>query len=192
MIAGVDEVGRGTLAGPVVCAAVILRPDDPCLSQYRDSKKLSPKRRLALYHHLRRQAQAYAVCQQPPEVIDEINILQATLRCMREAVLALSVQPEHVLVDGNTLPPLPMPAEALIGGDDRAPCIAAASIMAKVVRDRLMGLLDIRHPGYGFATHKGYATQAHRQALQQLGVSPIHRKSFAPVAAQLCTEEESV
>ncbi len=189
-IAGVDEVGRGTLAGPVVCAAVVLRQDDPCLTIYRDSKTLSPGKRLRLYHHIRRHARAYAVCQQSAAAIDRHNILQATLQCMRESVLALRLRPQHVLVDGDRLPELPMPASAVIGGDDREPCIAAASIVAKVVRDRLMRLADARYPGYGFAAHKGYATARHRQALQKLGASPIHRRSFAPVARVLRTQQE--
>ncbi|RMH50379.1 MAG: ribonuclease HII [Zetaproteobacteria bacterium] len=180
-IAGVDEVGRGPLAGPVVAAAVILRQDDPMLGCYRDSKKLSAKRRRALYHHLRRHALARAVAMATPEEIDRINILQASLLAMQRAVAALPIAPERVWIDGNHLPPLPIPAEAVVGGDARIQQIAAASILAKEVRDRLMQRLDRRHPGYGLAGHKGYPTRAHLEALQRLGVSPIHRTSFAPV-----------
>jgi len=181
LLAGVDEVGRGPLAGPVVAAAVILRADDPRRKDYRDSKRLSARKRLALYHHLRRHALACALAQASVEEIDALNILQATLLAMRRAVDALRVRPERVLVDGNRAPALAVPVQAVVGGDDRVPQIAAASIMAKVVRDRLMCRLDARCPLYGFAAHKGYGTKAHLQALAAHGASPWHRRSFAPV-----------
>lgn len=182
LIAGVDEVGRGPLAGPVVCAAVILSSNDPCYHQYRDSKKLSEKKRLYFYRHLRKHTVAYSLAQVAADQIDQINILQATLQCMQHAVISLKVRPDHVLIDGNQLPDLPIDATAVIGGDDSEPCIAAASIIAKVVRDRLMAIVDVRYPGYGFSRHKGYGTKQHMLALQSLGPSPIHRYSFAPVA----------
>ncbi len=180
-VAGVDEVGRGPWAGPVVAAAVILAPGDPLRDAYRDSKKLSPARRLKLYRHLRRSARACAVAQATVEEIDGLNILEATMLAMRRAVEALESPPARVRVDGNRAPRLSVPVEAVVGGDDLVPEIAAASIVAKVVRDRLMALWDARLPGYGFAAHKGYGTRAHKEALIRLGVSPIHRKSFAPV-----------
>lgn len=183
MLAGVDEVGRGPLAGPVVTAAVILSPNDPCLGQYRDSKKLSEKKRLKFYHHIRKHALGYAVAHASIEEIDRLNILHATMLAMRRAVEALPVCPERVLVDGNRVPDLALPCEAVIGGDDKVQEIAAASIMAKVVRDRLMQYYDYCYPQYELAKHKGYGTAAHLAALRAHGVTPIHRMSFAPVAA---------
>ncbi len=185
MLAGVDEVGRGPLAGPVVTAAVILSPDDPYLGSYRDSKKVSEKKRLRQYHHIRRHALAYAVTMATVEEIDQINILHATMLSMRRSVEALFIQPSKVLVDGNRVPDLTMPAEAIIGGDDLVQEIAAASIVAKVVRDRMMRFLDTRYPAYQFARHKGYGTKVHLDALREHGSCPIHRKSFAPVAKLL-------
>ncbi len=182
LIAGVDEVGRGPLAGPVVTAAVILAPDDPCLGRYRDSKKISENRRLHLYHHLRRHALACTVAQASVEEIDRLNILHATMLAMRRSVEGLPLVPSRVLVDGNRIPDLTIPAEAVIGGDDSVQEIAAASIIAKVVRDRLMTMLDARYPGYQFSRHKGYGTKVHMEALRRLGPSPAHRTSFAPVA----------
>ena len=181
LVAGVDEVGRGPLAGPVVTAAVIMAPDDPRLGQYRDSKKLSENKRLMLYRHIRRHALAYAVAQASVEEIDRLNILEATMLAMCRAVDGLAVQPSRVLVDGNRVPGLPMAAEAIVGGDDTVQQIAAASIVAKVVRDRLMQRLDHRHPGYQFSAHKGYGTAVHMQALRTHGPCPVHRQSFAPV-----------
>lgn len=185
LLAGVDEVGRGPLAGPVVTAAVILSPDDPLLGQYRDSKKVAEKKRLKLYHHIRRHAVAYSVNMATVEEIDRINILHATMLSMRRSVEGLSVQPSRVLVDGNRVPDLSVQAEALVGGDDSVQEIAAASIVAKVVRDRLMQMLDNRFPGYDLSKHKGYGTKVHMDALRQLGACPAHRKSFAPVAKVL-------
>ncbi len=181
LIAGVDEVGRGPLAGPVVVAAVILRPDDPMRGQYRDSKKLSEKKRLRLYHHLRRHARALSVAQASVEEIDRLNILEATMLAMHRAVAGLSPAPARVLVDGNRAPSLAVPVEAVVGGDDRVREIAAASIVAKVVRDRLMRRLHHAWPAYGFDGHKGYGTAHHMQALREHGPCPVHRRSFAPV-----------
>ncbi len=186
LIAGVDEVGRGPLAGPVVTAAVILSPDDPYLGQYRDSKKVSEKKRLKLYYHIKKYAVSYAVAQASLEEIDELNILHATMKAMRKAVLGLHIQPSSIEVDGNRVPDnMPAPTTAIIGGDDSVQHIAAASIMAKVVRDRLMRAYDHQYPQYHFAKHKGYGTKVHMDALKQYGVCPIHRKTFAPIAKLL-------
>jgi len=185
MLAGVDEVGRGPLAGPVVTAAVILSPDDPYLGQYRDSKKVAEKKRLKLYHHIRKHAVAYSVSMATLDEIDQLNILHATMLSMRRSVQELSVVPAKVLVDGNRLPDLAIPAEAIIGGDDSVQEIAAASIIAKVVRDRMMAMYDVQFPGYQFAKHKGYGTKIHMDALRRHGPCPIHRKSFAPIAKLL-------
>lgn len=183
MIAGIDEVGRGPLAGPVVTAAVILSPNDPMLGQYRDSKRVSEKKRIQIYHHLRKHAVCYAVAQANLEEIDSLNILHATMFAMRKAALHLDVQPTSIIVDGNRVPEnMPVPTTAVIGGDDSVQEIAAASIIAKVVRDRLMCAYNVQYPGYGFAKHKGYGTKVHMDALNELGVCPIHRKTFAPIA----------
>jgi len=190
-VAGVDEVGRGPLAGPVVAAAVILDPHDSRLGTYRDSKKLSEARRLVLYRHLRRHAVGMAVAQASVEEIDRLNILEATMLAMRRAVDALPTCPARAVVDGNRCPALSMPVEAIVGGDGFVQEICAASIVAKVVRDRLMRQLDHRYPGYGLGGHKGYGTAAHLDALQRLGPSPIHRLSFAPVAKALAVEPRS-
>jgi ribonuclease HII len=186
MIAGVDEVGRGPLAGPVVTAAVILSPDDPYYGQYRDSKKVSEKKRIKLYHHIKQYAVSYAVAQASLREIEELNILHATMQAMRKAVLALDIKPSSIEVDGNRIPEnMPAPTTAIIGGDDSVQHIAAASIMAKVVRDRLMRAYGYQYPQYQFAKHKGYGTKAHMDALKQYGICPIHRKSFAPIAKLL-------
>ncbi|MDQ6964990.1 MAG: ribonuclease HII [Mariprofundales bacterium] len=187
--AGVDEVGRGPLAGPVVAAAVVLDPYDPMLGEYRDSKKLSTKQRQRLYHHLRHHAVARAVAYSTVAEIDHHNILQATLLAMQRAVSALPITPQLVLIDGNSTPQLPVPAESVVGGDSSVQQIAAASIVAKEVRDRLMQRLDYRFPGYGLRQHKGYPTRAHLDALRRLGVSPIHRRSFAPVQRELARQQ---
>jgi len=178
VLAGVDEVGRGPLAGPVITAAVILAPDDPLLGQYRDSKQLSEKRRLVLYRHIRKHAVAYAVAQANREEIDRLNILHATLFAMRRAVEALPIAPSEVVVDGNRCPEVPCKVSAVIGGDASVQQIAAASIVAKVVRDRIM-----RYLAYAFAKHKGYGTAEHLAALREHGPCDQHRMSFAPVAA---------
>ncbi len=179
-VCGVDEVGRGPLAGPVVAAAVILDPWRP-ISGLDDSKKLTEKRREALYDEILDKALAWSLGRAEVEEIDRINILQASLLAMRRAVAGLAVAPGHALVDGNRLPELPCSAEAIVGGDGSVACISAASIIAKVSRDREMVALDARYPGYGLARHKGYPTKAHIEALGTLGVTEIHRRSFGPV-----------
>jgi len=182
VLAGVDEVGRGPLAGPVVTAAVILSLDDPMLGQYRDSKRVSEKKRLQQYRHIRKHAVAYAVAQGTTDDIEHLNILHATMLAMRRCVEALPIKPTEVVVDGNRVPDMPYPTSAVIGGDDLIQEIAAASIVAKVVRDRLMRYLDYKYPAYQFAKHKGYGTKAHMDALREYGPCPVHRMSFAPVA----------
>ena len=180
LLAGVDEAGRGPLAGPVVAAAVILDPRVP-IAGLADSKVLTPRRR----EQLRDQIYAHALCvgvgEASVEEIDRINILQATLLAMQRAVHGLRLLPRYVLVDGNRLPVLTMQAAALVDGDARVPAISAASIVAKVHRDRGCVDLDAAHPGYGFAVHKGYATAAHLQALRIHGPCAAHRQTFAPV-----------
>lgn len=183
-VAGVDEAGRGPLAGPVVAAAVILDPGRP-IDGLADSKVLSESRREALAELIETRALAWAVASCTPLEIDRINILQATMLAMRRAVAGLSVMPAHVLVDGNRCPELPCSVEAIVKGDATVPAISAASILAKVHRDREMRALDLRFPGYGFASHKGYSTAVHLEALQRLGPTECHRRSFAPVRDQL-------
>ena len=180
LIAGIDEAGRGPLAGPVVAAAVILDPLKP-IKGLADSKKLSSAQRERLYQKIMLSAYAVGVGRCGVAEIDELNILQATLRAMQRAVAALHCLPTRVLVDGNRCPELEMPSEAIIGGDDIEPSIMAASIIAKVTRDREMIGYENLYPGYGFAQHKGYGTKMHLSALQQLGITPCHRTSFAPV-----------
>lgn len=179
-VAGVDEVGRGPLAGPVVTAAVILDPEHP-IAGLADSKALTEKRREALFDEIKTKAKAWAIGRAEVEEIDELNILQATMLAMQRAVAGLEIPPNHVLVDGNRCPDLPCSSEAIIKGDGKIPAISAASIIAKVTRDREMVIMDAEYPGYGLAGHKGYPTKAHMAALQELGVTPIHRRSFAPV-----------
>ena len=179
-LAGVDEVGRGPLAGDVVAAAVILDPQRP-IPGLRDSKKLTRARREALALLIRERALAWSIARASVAEIDEINILQASLLAMHRAVQGLTPQPGYVLVDGNRLPRWNYASEPVVRGDDRVPAIAAASILAKVQRDSELVELDALYPGYGFAAHKGYPTVAHLQALQALGVTPVHRRSFAPV-----------
>ena len=180
LVCGVDEVGRGPLAGPVVAAAVILDPARP-IEGLADSKKLTAKRRERLASQIREQALAWSLGRAEPEEIDAINILQASLRAMERAVEALTVPPTRVLVDGNRLPRLACEAEAIVGGDASVIQISAASILAKVTRDAEMRDMEDLYPGYGFAAHKGYPTLDHLQALARMGVTPIHRRSFAPV-----------
>lgn len=184
LLAGVDEVGRGPLAGAVFAAAVILDPDKP-IEGLADSKKLTQKRRAYLYDVIVERAISWAIAKASVTEIDRINILQASLLAMRRAVTALHVQPEHVLVDGNRLPRWRYLAQAVVQGDDRVPVISAASILAKVARDREMIKLDRRYPGYGLAEHKGYGTPVHLEALARLGPCKIHRQSFAPVRQAL-------
>ena len=180
LVCGVDEVGRGPLAGPVVAAAVVLDPARG-IEGLADSKKLAPARREALYLEIRKKALAWSLGRAEVEEIDRLNILQASLLAMRRAVEALPLAVDHALVDGNRLPELPCSAEAIVGGDGIEPCISAASILAKVSRDREMVELDRLYPGYGLARHKGYPTRAHLEALRALGASEIHRRSFGPV-----------
>ncbi len=180
-LAGVDEAGRGPLAGPVVAAAVILDPARPIVG-LADSKKLSARQRDALAIEIRQHALAIGIGVAEPELIDRINILQATLTAMRWAVEQLEPSADEALIDGNQLPKLSIPAQTLVGGDGIDPAISAASIIAKTHRDALMVTLDEVHPGYGFARHKGYPTAAHLEALERLGPCPAHRQSFRPVS----------
>lgn len=180
-LAGIDEAGRGPLAGPVVVAAVILDPARG-IRGLDDSKQLAEDRRETLYSRIVERALAWRIVFVDCACIDRVNIFQATMQGMREAADGLDPRAEHILVDGNKLPPgLPCPAQAVVGGDALEPCIGAASILAKVARDRYMAELDTRHPGYGFARHKGYPTPEHLKALARLGPCPEHRRSFAPV-----------
>ena len=181
-VAGVDEAGRGPLAGPVVAAAVMLDPARP-IEGLTDSKKLSAKRRERFDERIRNEALAFAVARVEPDEIDRINILQASLAAMVRAVAALPVAARSVRVDGNRAPDFGVPAEALVGGDALDPAISAASILAKVDRDRLLVAMEDEYPGYGFAAHKGYGTRGHLEALTRLGPCPAHRRSFAPVRA---------
>ncbi|MET0329355.1 MAG: ribonuclease HII [Luteimonas sp.] len=184
-IAGVDEAGRGPLAGPVVVAAVILHPRRP-IDGLDDSKKLTEKRREALYPQILEHAQAWHIAFVDVDEIDRINIFQATMTGMARAVQALAPAAERVLIDGNRLPrDLPCPARAIVGGDAIEPSIMAASILAKVARDRAMVDLHVRHPEYGFDRHKGYGAPTHLAALLEHGPCPAHRRSFAPVARML-------
>jgi len=181
LVAGVDEAGRGPLAGPLTVAAVILDPARS-IPDLNDSKQLSEKRREALYPQITEYALAWHIEFVQAAEIDQLNILQATLTGMRRALLALSPEPTHALIDGNRLPQdLPCPTSAIIGGDALEPAIMAASILAKVARDRHMLALHRQYPQYGFDRHKGYPTKAHQQALIEHGPCPEHRRSFAPV-----------
>lgn len=181
MICGTDEAGRGPIAGPVVAAAVILDPQHPIVG-ITDSKKLSAKKRELLSEEIKQKALYWAIAQCDADEIDRLNILQASLLAMQRAVEALPVQPSKVLVDGNKLPKLSVPAEALVGGDSLEACIGAASILAKVERDRQMQEWHAIYPEYDFAKHKAYPTKMHLEALERYGACPVHRKSFAPVA----------
>jgi ribonuclease HII len=181
LIAGVDEAGRGPLAGPVAVAAVILDPARP-IDGLNDSKKLTEQKREALYPLIIERALAYSIVMVMTDEIDRINIYQATMTGMCRALAGLTPAAHEAWIDGNALPrDLPCPGRAIIGGDALEPAISAASILAKVTRDRWMVALDREHPGYGFAEHKGYGTPAHLAALQRLGPCPHHRRSFAPV-----------
>lgn len=184
LIAGVDEVGRGPLVGAVVTAAVILDPNNP-IEGLADSKKLSEKRRIVLANTIREKALCWALGRAEPEEIDQLNILHATMLAMQRAVAALTVQPDFVLVDGNRIPSLNIPAQAIVKGDSLVAEISAASILAKVARDEEMLLLDKQYPHYGFAKHKGYPTKLHFEMLEKYGITPFHRKSFSPVAKLL-------
>jgi len=184
LVAGVDEAGRGPLMGPVVAAAVILDDLHP-IKGLADSKKLTALRREKLYDEIRAKALCFSIAQASAAEIDEINILQATMLAMRRAVEGLRLKPTKVLVDGNRIPTLVIVAEAIVGGDALVPAISAASILAKVWRDRWCQEMDLAYPQYGFASHKGYGTAEHLVALQQHGACPEHRRTFAPVARVL-------
>jgi ribonuclease HII len=183
-ICGVDEAGRGPLVGAVVAGAVVLDPHNP-INGLKDSKKLTAARREFLYQQIMEKAKAWGIGEASPAEIDEINILQATMLAMRRAVEDLSSRlgqwPNKALIDGNRCPELPIAAEAIIKGDAKEPAISAASILAKVTRDRQMQILHERHPEYGFAQHMGYPTEAHFAALKQYGACEQHRRSFSPV-----------
>ena len=180
LIAGVDEVGRGPLAGAVVAAAVILDPSKP-IQGLTDSKKLTEKQREKLALEIREKALSWSLGRAESDEIDEINILWASMLAMKRAVEGLAVRPDSVKVDGNRCPDLDYPMEAIVKGDLTVPAISAASIIAKVARDQEMKALDEKYPGYGFAKHKGYPTRQHQEALLALGACPIHRLSFKPV-----------
>lgn len=182
LLAGVDEAGRGPLAGPVFAAAVILDDLSP-IKGLNDSKKLSPSKRATLYDQIRANALCCSVAQASVEEIDRLNILQATMLAMQRAIHGLRLKPGKVLIDGNRLPVLDILAEAIVKGDSKVPCISAASILAKVERDRWCESIDHVFPAYGFAKHKGYGTAAHMSALQAHGPTIWHRRSFAPVSA---------
>lgn len=191
LVAGVDEAGRGPLAGPVVAAAVILDDRAP-IQGLADSKKLTARQRERLYDEIRAKALCCSVAQASVEEIDRLNILHATMLAMQRAVQGLRLKPSKVLVDGNRLPALDVLAEAIVSGDALVPAISAASILAKVTRDRLLAELHGRHPEYGFDRHKGYGTAVHLAALQAHGPLPEHRRSFAPVAQALATHRVAV
>ncbi len=180
LVAGVDEAGRGPLAGPVVAAAVILDDLNP-VAGLADSKVLSPGKRERLFDEIRAKALACCIAEASVDEIDRLNILQATMLAMRRAVEGLRLKPAKVLVDGNRIPVLKVPAEAIVKGDAKVRAISAASILAKVHRDRLCDALHAAHPDYGFATHKGYPTPEHLEALRRLGPCEAHRRSYAPV-----------
>ena len=184
LVAGVDEAGRGPLAGPVVAAAVILDDLKP-IPGLADSKTLSARQRERLSEAIHARALCFSVAQASVEEIDQLNILQATLLAMRRAVMGLRLKPNKVLVDGNRLPTLEIMAEAVVQGDRKVPAISAASILAKVARDRWCLEIDAEYPAYGFAAHKGYGTAQHLEALKQNGATPWHRRSFSPVAQVL-------
>ena len=189
LVAGVDEAGRGPLAGPVVAAAVILDDLKP-IAGLADSKTLSPRQRERLSAEIHARALCFSVAQASVEEIDRLNILQATLLAMRRAVMGLRLKPHKVLVDGNRLPILDIVAEAVVQGDRKVPAISAASILAKVARDRWCLEIDAEYPAYGFAAHKGYGTAQHLLALQTHGATPWHRRSFSPVARVLSREPQ--
>ncbi len=181
-VAGVDEAGRGPLAGPVVAAAVVLDPENP-VDGLADSKKLSARQREALLPEILAKARAVALAAAGPREIERINILQASLRAMATAVEGLGVAPAHVLVDGNRKIPINLPQTPLVKGDSRCACIAAASVVAKVYRDRVMARMEERFPVYGFGKHKGYPTREHLAALERFGPCRIHRRTFRGVPA---------
>jgi len=190
IICGVDEAGRGPLAGPVFAAAVILDPAKP-IAGLKDSKKLSELQRNTLAAQIQADALAWSVAQCSESEIDQLNILQATMLAMRRAVEGLKVIPTLALIDGNRCPVMPVRAEAIIKGDDTVPAISAASILAKTSRDAALVMLHHEYPQYGFDQHKGYPTELHLECLKRHGVSPVHRKSYAPVRALLTPEDDA-
>ncbi|WP_288760177.1 ribonuclease HII [uncultured Veillonella sp.] len=192
-VAGVDEVGRGPIAGPVTVAAVILSPHT-YIEGLNDSKKLSEKKREALYDEIMEKAIAVRCVSYDAEVIDRLNIYEATRQAMYEAIRTLPVAAEAVLVDAMPLPEITMPVESLVKGDSKSASIAAASIIAKVTRDRYMKSLDAEYPGFGFGIHKGYYTELHKEAIENMGITPLHRRSFEPVKSivQAHGEEDSL
>ena len=183
-VAGVDEVGIGPLAGPVLACAVILDPAQP-IQGLADSKSISEKRRQALAEEIQQRALSVSIGRASVEEIDELNILKASHLAMRRALAGLSLEPDHVLVDGNKLPEMDYSAEAIVQGDKTVDSISAASIVAKVTRDEELIALALDYPGYGFESHKGYPTAQHRRALRTMGPCPAHRRSYAPVQAAL-------
>ncbi len=189
ILAGVDEVGRGTLAGPVVVAAVVLQQPE-AIPELTDSKALSAKKREELAQRIIHYADDFSIIAVDVEIIDRLNIHHATLLGMSQAIESLNLVPQKVMVDGKFVPETRLPVEAIIGGDALVPQISAASIIAKVLRDQMMVRYDAIYPGYGFAQHKAYATQMHTSALKKLGVCPIHRRSFAPVRDVLSTQRQ--
>lgn len=190
LICGVDEAGRGPLAGPVFAAAVILDPSKP-ISGLRDSKKLSESRREALAEQIKANAMAWSIAECSESEIDELNILHASMLAMRRAVESLNVAPTLALIDGNRCPLMSIRSEAIVKGDDTVPAISAASILAKTARDAVLIALHEKYPHYGFNQHKGYPTELHLECLRKHGVSPVHRKSYAPVRALLEQGETS-
>lgn len=188
LIAGVDEAGRGPLAGPVIAAAVILNPKKRIIG-LKDSKLLTPLRREFLFPQIISKALAFGIGRAEVHEIEQLNILQASLLAMKRAIAKLGLKPDHVLIDGNKCPDLEYSSEAIVDGDKKIKAISAASILAKVTRDREMAELDKQFPGYGFAKHKGYGTEEHHKALKKLGLCAIHRRSFAPCRAFLSVEE---
>jgi len=180
-VAGVDEAGVGPMAGPVVAAAVVF-PRETFIKGVHDSKQLLAEQREELHGKIRERALTFGLGVAEVEEIDRLNIYWATMRAIERALAALKAAPEHVLIDGRRVPGLAIPQTHIVGGDRKSFCIAAASILAKVTRDRIMTAYDDQYPGYGFAQHKGYCTADHFQLLEQLGPSPIHRRSFSPVA----------
>jgi len=184
ILAGSDEAGRGPLAGEVVAAAVILDPSKP-ITGLNDSKKLSEKKREALFDEIIEKAASYCIASASVQEIDSLNILHASMLAMKRSIEGLDIQPTHVEVDGNRCPDISYPCEAIVQGDGKVAEISAASILAKVTRDRQMVEMDKKYPEYGFAKHKGYPTKIHREILEQLGATPEHRRSFAPVKKAL-------
>ena len=191
LVAGVDEVGRGPLCGAVVTAAVILDPSRPILG-LNDSKKLTEARREKLFDEICEKALSWHIARAEVEEIDELNILHATMLAMQRAVEGLHITPKMAMIDGNRCPKLTMPSEAVVKGDSKVPAIAAASILAKVSRDREMAAFELIYPGYGIGGHKGYPTPVHLEALARLGPTPIHRRSFAPVRQAYETRESLI